>query len=83
MAGNLVAGAVALTIALLVAAGWDSPGLLALLVMAQGSVSAIIGPFEQAILPDLVPRAEFLAAVSLNSAQFNLGPRHRPRAQPG
>jgi MFS family permease len=73
MAGNLAAGAVALTIALLVAAGWDSPGVLALLVTGQGSVSAIIGPFEQAILPDLVPRAEFLAAVSLNSAQFNLG----------
>jgi MFS family permease len=73
MAGNLIAGAVALTIALLVAEGWDSPGILALLVTAQGSVSAIIGPFEQAILPDLVPRAEFLAAVSLNSAQFNLG----------
>ncbi len=73
MVGNLIAGAVALTIALLVAGGWDSPGVLALLVAAQGSVSAIVGPFEQAILPDLVPRAEFLAAVSLNSAQFNLG----------
>jgi predicted MFS family arabinose efflux permease len=33
----------------------------------------VIGPFQQAILPDLVPPSEFLAAVSLNSAQFNLG----------
>jgi predicted MFS family arabinose efflux permease len=33
----------------------------------------VIGPFQQAILPDLVPPPEFLAAVSLNSAQFNLG----------
>ncbi len=73
VAGNLLAGTVALTIALLVAAGWDSPGILALLVTVQGSVSAMVGPFEQAILPDLVPRPEFLAAVSLNSAQFNLG----------
>ncbi|MGA3218391.1 MAG: MFS transporter [Acidimicrobiales bacterium] len=73
VAGNLLAGAVALTIALLVAEGWDSAGILALLVMVQGSVSAMVGPFEQAILPDLVPRPEFLAAVSLNSAQFNLG----------
>ena len=73
MAANLVAGTVALAIALLVAAGWDSPGILALLVMVQGPVSAMVGPFEQAILPDLVPRPEFLAAVSLNSAQFNLG----------
>jgi predicted MFS family arabinose efflux permease len=30
-------------------------------------------PFQQAILPDLVPRAELLAAASLGSAQFNLG----------
>ena len=58
--GNLLAGAVALAIALH-------------LVTAQGAVSAMVGPFQQAILPDLVPQKEFLAAVSLNSAQFNLG----------
>lgn len=73
VAGNLLAGAVALAIALLVAARRDSPGLLTLLVTVQGSVSAMVGPFQQAILPDLVPPSEFLAAVSLNSAQFNLG----------
>ena len=73
VAGNLLASAVALAIALLVAARRDSPGLLTLLVTVQGSVSAMIGPFQQAILPDLVPPSEFLAAVSLNSAQFNLG----------
>jgi MFS family permease len=73
VAGNLLAAAVALAIALLVAAGWDSPAVLVVLVALQGSVSALVGPFEQAILPDLVPRPEFLAAVSLNSAQFNLG----------
>ena len=71
--GNLLAGLVALVIALLVAARQDSPGVLTLLVTIQGSVSALIGPFQQAILPDLVPTSEFLAAVSLNSAQFNLG----------
>lgn len=71
--GNLVAGVVALIIAVLVSSGRDGPGLLTLLVTAQGCVSALIGPFQQAILPDLVPRTEFLAAVSLNSAQFNLG----------
>ena len=71
--GNLLAGAVALAIARLVAAGRDSPELLTLLVTAQGAVSAMVGPFQQAILPDLVPQKEFLAAVSLNSAQFNLG----------
>ena len=65
--------AVALVIAVLVAAGRDSPEILTLLVTVQGAVSAVIGPFQQAILPDLVPPPEFLAAVSLNSAQFNLG----------
>ncbi len=71
--GNLAAGVVALVIAALVADGRDSPGVLTLLVTAQGCVSALINPFQQAILPDLVPRREFLAAVSLNSAQYNLG----------
>jgi len=73
VAANLLAGAVALAIAILVAAGRDSPVILTLLVTVQGSVSALAGPFQQAILPDLVPPSEFLAAVSLNSAQFNLG----------
>ena len=73
IAGNLVDGAVALVIALLVADGKDGPGILTLLVTVQGCVSALISPFQQAILPDLVPRSEFLAAASLNSAQFNLG----------
>jgi len=43
------------------------------LVTLQGAASALIGPFQQAILPDLVPHSEFLAATSINSAQFNLG----------
>jgi MFS family permease len=71
--GNIAAGLIAALIAALVAAGHDDPyGLLAL-VTAQGAVSALIGPFAQAILPDLVPRTEFLAASSLNSAQWNAG----------
>jgi MFS family permease len=73
VAGNLVAAAVAAAIALLVADGHDSPLALTALVTLQGAASAVIGPFAQAILPDLVPRSEFLAASSLNSAQFNLG----------
>lgn len=72
-AGNLLAGLVAATIAVLVAGGHDGPYALLGLVTAQGSVSALIGPFSQAILPDLVPRPEFLAASSLNSAQWNAG----------
>ncbi len=71
--GDLVAGLVAAAIAGLVATGQDTPLLLLALVTLQGSVSALIGPFSQAILPDLVPRSEFLAASSLNNAQFNAG----------
>ena len=70
--GNLAAAATALLIAA-VATGRDNPGALVALVTLQGSASALIGPFQQAILPDLVPQREFLAATSLNSAQFNLG----------
>jgi MFS family permease len=71
--GNLAAAATAVALAAGVAAGHDNPGALVALVTVQGSASALIGPFQQAILPDLVPHAEFLAATSLNSAQFNLG----------
>jgi MFS family permease len=71
--GNLAAALTAALLAVLVAAGYDSPLALVLLVTLQGSASALIGPFQQAILPDLVPQSEFLAAISLNSAQFNLG----------
>jgi MFS family permease len=71
--GNLAAAATAALIAVLVAGGHDNPGALVALVTLQGSASALIGPFQQAILPDLVPKQEFLAATSLNSAEWNLG----------
>jgi len=73
VAGNLAAAGTAVLLAVLVAAGSDSPAALVALVTLQGAVSALIGPFQSAILPDLVPPREFLAATSLNSAQFNLG----------
>jgi MFS family permease len=71
--GNLAAAATAVALAALVAAGHTSPGALVALVTLQGAAAALVGPFQQAILPDLVPQREFLAAISLNSAQFNLG----------
>jgi len=71
--GNLVETALAGLLAVLVYAGQTSPGLLVLVVAAQGCVTALVIPFQQAILPDLVPRDELLAAASLSSAQFNLG----------
>ncbi len=72
-AGNLAAGLIAAAIAILVAGNHAGPYVLLALVTLQGSASALIGPFSQAILPDLVPRSQFLAASSLNSAQWNAG----------
>jgi len=72
-AGNLAEAVVAAALALLVGTGHGSPLVLLGLVSVQGSVAALIGPFSAAVLPDLVPQPEFLAAVSLNSAQWNAG----------
>jgi len=73
IAGNVAEGAVAFGLAALVATGHEDPALLVGLVAVQGAASALTGPFQQAILPDLVPPAEFLPAIALNSAQWNLG----------
>jgi MFS family permease len=73
MLGNAAAAGTAVGLAILVAGGHGSPLALVALVTLQGAASAVIGPFQQAILPDLVPPSEFLAGISLNSAQFNLG----------
>jgi MFS family permease len=72
-AGNLAEALIAAALAALVAAGHGTPAVLLGLVTLQGCASALIMPFSQAILPDLVPRSEFLAASSLNSAQWNAG----------
>ncbi|MBO0823229.1 MAG: MFS transporter [Actinobacteria bacterium] len=72
-AGNLAEGLIAAALAGLVSAGQQSPLLLLGLVTLQGCAAALILPFSQAILPDLVPRSDFLAAASLNSAQWNAG----------
>jgi len=71
--GNAAAAATAVVLAVLVAGGHDSPLALVVLVTLQGSAAAVIGPFQHATLPDLVTQEESLAAISLNSAQFNLG----------
>jgi MFS family permease len=70
---NLAEAVLAGVLATLVYAGQTAPGLLTLVVTIQGCVAAVGIPFEAAILPDLVPREEFLQGASLNSAQFNMG----------
>jgi MFS family permease len=70
---NLVSAALATLLALLSAAGRASPGTVTLVVFLSGCTAAIAIPFQQALLPDLVPKEDLLAAVSLGSAQYNLG----------
>jgi MFS family permease len=71
--GNLVQVGLSSVLAGLVFAGRGTPLTLTCLVFVEGCVAALTMPFQQAILPDLVPRSEFLAASSLGAAQFNLG----------
>ena len=71
---TLAQAAFATALAVLVAHdGSPPPGLVALLVFGLGCSGAIGFPAYQAILPDLVPREELLAATALSQAQFNLG----------
>src|SRR5580693_393693 len=70
-AGNLAAGLIAAAIAVLLASNHASPYILLGLVTLQGSASALIGPFSQAILPYLVPRSEcFAASFTANAVSF-------------
>ncbi len=60
-------------LAALSASGRITPANLTLTVLGMGCVAALGFPAYQAILPDLVPRDELLAASSLSMAQYNLG----------
>jgi MFS family permease len=65
--------AFALCLTVLAATGHARPAAVTLLVFGGGAMAAVGFPAYQAILPDLVPPEELGAAVSLSSAQFNLG----------
>ena len=64
---------VALLLAGLVATNHHSPLLLVALSFLGGSAGALGFPSYQAMMPDLVAREDLLAAVSLSSAQWNMG----------
>lgn len=70
---NSIAAVIAAAIALIVATGDATPGLLALMALAAGCANAIGFPSFQATLPDLVPKEELVAAIGLSSTQWNLG----------
>ncbi len=60
-------------LAVLAFAHHDPPWVLVLLAFGGGASGAIGFPAYQAMVPDLVPSSDLLAAVSLSSAQYNLG----------
>lgn len=60
-------------LAVLVVGGHTGPVEVTLAVLGGGCMAALGLPAYQAVLPDLVPREQLLGAISLSSAQFNLG----------
>jgi MFS family permease len=60
-------------LAVLAAGGHATPLAVSLVVLGGGCMAALGFPSYQAALPDLVPRDELLGAVSLSTAQWNLG----------
>jgi len=60
-------------LALAVATGNAEPWLVTALVFCGGCLTALGIPAYQAIIPELVPKEELLAAMSLGSAQYNFG----------
>lgn len=65
--------AFATVLTVLVATGHDQPGVVVIVAFFGGAAAAIGFPAYQAMLPDLVPKEDLLSAISLSSAQFNLG----------
>ncbi len=65
--------AFAAALAVLTATGHVNAPVLTLVVLGGGSMTALALPAFQAVLPDLVPRDQLLAASSLGLAQYNLG----------
>jgi MFS family permease len=64
---------VAATLATLALAGRLSLPAVATLAFLGGCANALLAPVSSALLSELVPRADLLSAVSLSSAQYNLG----------
>lgn len=52
--------------------GWTGPNLLLLFTFILGAGATVNAPAWQAILPELVPRAQLGPAIALNSVGFNI-----------
>jgi len=73
MAGDLVEGALSALLAVLAFSDRATPGVVTAVVLVAGCSAALRIPFQQSILPDVVPREDLLSATSLSSVQFNFG----------
>ena len=72
-ANNVVMFVAAAALAVAELAGHLTPATACYLAIIEGLAGAAAWPAWQSLLPDLVERREVFAAVSLSSAQFNLG----------
>lgn len=63
----------AAALATLAATGHATPAIVTVLVFGGGAMAAIGFPAYQAMLPSMVPSEELGSAISLSSAQYNLG----------
>jgi MFS family permease len=73
MVGSLgMIACAALTLAVLTATGHIAVRHIVAISMVVGLGNALFGPAMQAVIPSIVGQGELLAAISLNSVQFNL-----------
>ncbi|MBR0678997.1 MFS transporter [Roseomonas eburnea] len=72
MLSQAAIGLNAALIAILVATGWMTIGLLLVLEVVGGTAASFAQPARQSLMPGLVPRADLPAAVALNSLTFNV-----------
>ncbi|MDQ1397306.1 MAG: hypothetical protein QOG64_2565 [Acidimicrobiaceae bacterium] len=73
MVTNGVEAGLATVLAVLASTGHATPAAVVAVVFCEGCSSALRVPFQQSLLPDLVPPEDLLGAVALGSAQFNAG----------
>ena len=60
-------------LAVLAATGHATPVVVTMVVLGGGCMAALGFPAYQAILPELVDKEDLLGAISLSTAQYNLG----------
>lgn len=72
IAVNVALTVVVATLGILVWLNWVTPRILLIFTFLVGAGSALIAPAWQAIVPSLVPRQDWQAAISLNSIGINI-----------